>query len=129
MRVKTGGKNNRRKGVSKSLLTEIGSHEGNDDINFVLDIATHGRGFEHPTSTLRPPLEVMRIALQSLDFDYAFVRIIIPAEEPLVAGVGKPEINECVRIALGRRVVVDVEESSLINNSSDFGTNQADFTE
>ncbi len=41
----------------------------------------------------------------------------------------KPEINECVRIALGRRIVVDIEESSFINSSPDFGTNQADFTE
>jgi hypothetical protein len=115
--------------MGRKFLLEIGSHDGNDGVHFVLDIAPPGRGLEDPTSVLRPPLEVMGVALQFLDFDHAFVRIIIPAEEPFVTGVRKPEINEGIRIALGRRVVVDVKEPSLINNGPDFGANQADFTE
>jgi hypothetical protein len=118
-----------RKGERRKLLLKISSHDGDDSVHFLLDIAPQGRGFEDPTSVFCPPLEVMGVALQFLDFDHALVRIIIPAEEPLITGVGKPEINECIRVAPGRRIVVDVKKSSLVNNGPDFGPNQTDFTE
>jgi len=64
----------------EKLVLKISFYEGNDRVNFMLDIALHGRSLEHPTPVFGSPLEVMGIALQLLDFSHPLMRIIVPAE-------------------------------------------------
>lgn len=71
-------------------------YSGNNGVNFTLDIALHRRRLEYPASIFRPFLEVMGVALKVLDFEYARVRIIIPAKYSLIARVGEPKINQCI---------------------------------
>jgi len=92
----------------RGLLLKISFHGGNDSVNFMVDIALHGRRLEYPASIFRPLLEVVGVALQVLDFDHSLVRIIIPAEYSLITRVREPKINECIRVALGGRIKVDV---------------------
>lgn len=109
------------------LFPKIRFHGSDDNVNLMLDIATHGRRLKYPSTILRPLLEVVRVAFQLLDCNHPLVRIIIPAEHSLIARVRKPKINECIRVALGSRIKVDVQEASFINGGPNFGANEIDL--
>jgi len=93
---------NKKRGKGGARLpVEVGSQRGSDGVNFVLDIPPHRRHCEDPTPVFRPSLEMVGVAIQLLQLSHPFVRVVIPAEEPLVARVRKLQVNEGVGVALG----------------------------
>jgi len=88
-----GGLRGKRREAEAELLLKIGFHNSSDSIDVALDVATHGGILEDPTSIFRSPLEVMGVTLQLLDFNHTFMRIVIPAKQPLIAGVRESKID------------------------------------